>query len=101
MLAAKEATPDEKHPLSEAIEQVLSDSWRSGRPDTFSAEQVVHLVAISCEEPSVSGLPINSWMPKGIVRSDTTRYCRANLTAKCGAFYKTRLICSRSGSSIG
>jgi len=73
MLAAKEAIPDEKHPLSEAIEQVLSDSWRSGRPDTFSAEQVVHIVAISCEEPSASGLPINSWTPKDIAQEAIRR----------------------------
>lgn len=73
MLAAKEASADEKQPLSEAIEQVLSDSWRSGRPDTFSAEQVVHLVAISCEEPSASGLPINSWTPKDIAKEAVRR----------------------------
>src|SRR5260370_28484471 len=72
-LAAAEAAQDEKHPLSEVIEQVLSDAWRSGRPDTFSAEQVVHLVAISCEDPTVSGLPISTWTPKDIAHEAIRR----------------------------
>ena len=72
-LVAAEAAQDEKHPLSEVIEQVLSDAWRSGRPDTFSAEQVVHLVAISCEDPSVSGLPISTWTPKDIAHEAIRR----------------------------
>ena len=72
-LAAAEAAQDEKHPLSEVIEQVLSDAWRSGRPDTFSAEQIVHLVAISCEDPAASGLPISTWTPKDIAREAIQR----------------------------
>src|SRR5260370_22501103 len=46
-LVAVEAAQDKDAPLDKAIEQVLSDAWRSGRPDTFSAEQVVQIVAIS------------------------------------------------------
>jgi hypothetical protein len=72
-LGAAEAAQDEKHPLSEVIEQVLSDAWRSGRPDTFSAEQVVHLVAISCEDPATSGLPISTWTPKDIAHEAMRR----------------------------
>lgn len=72
-LSAVEAAQDEKHPLSEVIEQVLSDAWRSGRPDTFSAEQIVHVVAISCEDPSVSGLPISTWTPKDIAQEAIRR----------------------------
>ena len=72
-LAAVEAAADEQQPLGEAIEQVLSDAWRSGRPDTFSAEQVVHIVAISCEDPQASGLPITCWTPKDIAQEAIRR----------------------------
>ena len=65
-LVAVEAAQDKKQPLDKAIEKVLSDAWRSGRPDTFSAEQVVRIVAISCEDPTVSGLPLGQWTPKDI-----------------------------------
>jgi len=72
-LAAIEAAQDAKQPLDKAIEQVLSDAWRSGRPDVFSAEQVVQIVAISCEDPSASELPITAWTPKAIAQEAIRR----------------------------
>ena len=73
MLAAVEAAQDEKQPLSAVIEQMLSDAWRSGRPDTFSAEQVVQIVAISCEDPQASGLPITRWTFQDIAQEAIRR----------------------------
>lgn len=72
-LAAVEAAQDKAQPLAEVIKQVLSDAWRSGRPDTFSAEQVVQIVAISCEDPSASNLPITRWTPKDIAQEAIRR----------------------------
>jgi len=72
-LAAVEAAQDEKQPLPAAIEQVLQDAWRSGRPDTFSAEQVVQIVAISCEDPATSGLPITRWTPQDVAQEALRR----------------------------
>jgi putative transposase len=72
-LAVVEAAQDKDQPLGGAIEQVLSDAWRSGRPDTFSAEQVVQIVAISCEDPAASGLPISQWTPKDIAQEAIRR----------------------------
>jgi putative transposase len=72
-LAAVEAAQDKEQPLGAAIEQVLSDAWRSGRPDTFSAEQVVQIVAISCEDPTASGWPITQWTPKDIAQEAIRR----------------------------
>jgi putative transposase len=72
-LAAVEAAQDKDQPLSKAIEQVLSDAWRSGRPDRFSAEEVVQIVAISCEDPAASGLPITQWTPKDIAQEAIRR----------------------------
>jgi putative transposase len=72
-LAAVEAGQDEKQTLAAVIEQVLQDAWRSGRPDTFSAEQVVQIVAISCEDPSASGLPITRWTAQDIAQEAIRR----------------------------
>ncbi len=72
-LAAVEAAEDKDQPLEAAIEQLLSDARRSGRPDTFSAEQVVQIVAISCEEPTASGLPITRWTAKDIAQEAIRR----------------------------
>lgn len=69
-LAAVEAAQDKDQRVGKAIEQGLSDAWRSGRPDTFSAEPVVQVVAISCEDPAASGLPMT---PKDIAQEAIRR----------------------------
>jgi hypothetical protein len=47
--------------LRRAIEDVLSDAPRAGSPGTFTAEQVTQVLAVACEEPRQSGLPIDDW----------------------------------------
>ena len=47
--------------LERAIVDVLRDAHRSGRPGKFSAEQVVQLVSIACEDPRDSDRPVEDW----------------------------------------
>ncbi len=61
-LAATEAEGDDKV-LAELVKKVLTDKPRSGTPATFSAEQIVQIVALACEEPSASGRPVSHWTP--------------------------------------
>ena len=51
---------DDQHLLA-LIEQALDDAARSGKPATFSPEQIVQLVAVACEPPEKSGRPISHW----------------------------------------
>jgi transposase len=44
-----------------AIEDVLSDAPRSGKPGKFSPEQITQLLALACEPPEQSGRPITHW----------------------------------------
>ena len=81
-LEAVEVAQDKDQPLAMAIEQVLSDAWRSGRPDSFSAEQVVQIVAISCEDPQRSGLPITRWTPKDIAQEAIRRGIVTSISAQ-------------------
>ena len=46
------------------IETVLSDAPRSGVPATFTPEQIVHIVAVACQEPQRSERPITHWTPR-------------------------------------
>lgn len=62
-LAELEERADDKELLA-ATEQVLSDAYRSGTPAKFKPEQVVQIVALACEAPAVSALPISHWTPK-------------------------------------
>ena len=47
--------------LQRAITDVLRDAHRSGSPGKFSAEQIVQLVSIACEDPRDSDLPVEDW----------------------------------------
>lgn len=41
----------------------LQDLPRSGTPATFSAAQIVQVIALSCEDPQASGRPVTHWTP--------------------------------------
>ncbi len=47
--------------LRKAIEAVLSDEQRPGCPGKFTAEQLTLILALACEHPEKSGLPITHW----------------------------------------
>lgn len=61
-LEAAEAKGDD-HALAEVIEKTLADEPRAGAPVTFTAEQIVQIVALACEAPSDSGRPVSHWTP--------------------------------------
>src|SRR5207248_969791 len=42
----------------------LSALPRSGTPPTFTAEQIVQIVALGCEDSAKSGRPISHWTPE-------------------------------------
>jgi len=47
--------------LMTMIEITLSDAPRSGTPATFIPEQIVHVIAIACEDPKESSREITHW----------------------------------------
>ena len=64
------------------IESALDDAPRPGGPATFTAEQVVQIVAVACEPPEKSGRAISHWthaeladevQKRGIARSISPR----------------------------
>jgi putative transposase len=61
----REQAQDDKA-LRQVIEQVLGDAGRSGAPAKFTAQQVVQIVAIACEDPQQCGYPTSHWTPKDI-----------------------------------
>jgi len=59
--------------LREMIVSALSDGYRCGAPAKFSAEQVTAVIALACEPPSDSGLPISHWTPAELAREAIRR----------------------------
>jgi len=71
------------------VQEILSDGPRSGTPGTFSAEQIVGLVAIACEDPRASGYPLSHWTPSQIAREAITRQLVSTISARSvGRFLK-------------
>ena len=61
-LAITEAENPRK--LRSAIEKLLSDAPRIGRPSTFTDEQVASIIALSLQNPSELKLPFSHWTPE-------------------------------------
>ena len=62
-VAAAEAAGATDKELKARILEVLDDAARPGTPPKFSGEQVTRLIALACEPPEDSGLPITHWTP--------------------------------------
>lgn len=62
----------EPRKLREAIRDTLRDAPRSGCGGTFTAEQVTQILAVACEPPELSGLPITHWT-LGELRQEVVR----------------------------
>jgi putative transposase len=52
--------------LEAAILQTLRDRPRPGTPPKFTEQQVLQIVAISCEDPSACDRPITHWTPREV-----------------------------------
>jgi putative transposase len=50
--------------LGSQIETILADAPRPGRPDTFTAEQLVQIIALACTLPSDAQRPVCAWTPR-------------------------------------
>jgi len=59
--------------LQRLICKALSDRSRPGGPTTFTAEQVTNIIALACEKPSDSGLPVSHWTPAELAREAVVR----------------------------
>ena len=75
--------------LETFIIKSLRDAYRSGTPAKFSAEQIVQIVAIGCEDPHASGYPISHWTPKEVASEAIKRGIVSRISARqVGRFLK-------------
>jgi putative transposase len=52
--------------LTTRIVEALADHLRSGTPATFTAEQMVQIVAVAWEDPADSGRPVSHRTPREV-----------------------------------
>jgi hypothetical protein len=80
----------------------LADAPRSGAPPTFTPEQTCAIMALACEGPAASGLPISQWSQSELARQCVARgIVKSILHGSVGRFLKKRPTSSRIASAIG
>ena len=52
---------DEPRKLKQAIKEFLEDNYRSGRPNSFTMEQIACIINLSLQKPESVGVPISHW----------------------------------------
>jgi len=64
---------DDDRLLARLVTDALDDAPRAGAPPTFSAEQVVQIVALACAPPPGSDRPVSHWTARELAEEAVTR----------------------------
>ena len=84
--------------LEKLILGVLVDDDRSGAPPKFTPEQVVAIIALACEPPADSGLPVSHWTPPELAREAIKR---GIVESRQVDRFLARRTCDRTKASTG
>ncbi len=72
-----------------AVAARLADAPRSGRPASFTAEQICMIVAIACEKPRDSGYEATHWTQQGVADEAKRRGVVEDISQRSvGRFFK-------------
>ena len=89
-LSQAEAAAISDSQLRDLVLGGLSDLPRSGTLPTFTAEHIVQIVALACEEPAHSGRPISHWTPPELAAEAVKRQIVESISvASIGRFLKS------------
>ena len=87
--------------LTTMIVEALTDRPRSGTPATFTAEQIVQIVAVACEDPADSGRPVSHWTPREVAEEVRKRGIVETIsTRSVGRFLKSGRFTAASGGIL-
>ena len=100
-LAAAEAEGATDKDLRAMIVGVLTDEERSGGPTKFSPEQVAAIIALACEPPSDSNLPVSHWTPPELAREAIKRGIVQSISPRQVDRFLARRACGRTSRSTG
>ena len=87
--------------LERLISRVLGDDHRSGAPPTFSPEQMAAIIALACEPPADSGLPVSHWTPPELAREAIKRGIVKSISPRHLDRFLARRTCDRTKASTG
>jgi len=101
VLAAAENEGATDRDLEKLILAVLTDDPRSGAPMTFTPEQVAGIIALACEPPADSGLPVSHWTPPELAREAIKRGIVQTISPRHIDRFLGRRTCDRTRANIG
>jgi len=88
-LDACEAASADALALTSLVQELLADDPRRGAPDTFTAEQVVEIVALACTPAPDAQRPTSHWTPRDLVDEAVKRKIVAAISPRTvGRFLK-------------
>ena len=97
-LEPMEADEGSDKALTSMIVGALADHPRAGTPATFTAEQIVQIVAVACEDPADSGRPVSHWTPREVAEEVRKRgIIKTISTRSVGRFLKSGGFAAPSG----
>jgi hypothetical protein len=87
--------------LEKLLVGILSDEDRCGAPPKFSPEQIARIIALACEVPAESGLPISHWTPPELAREAIKRGIVDSISPRQVDRFLARRTCDRTRASTG
>jgi putative transposase len=74
---------------AKSVAERLSDAPRCGAPGKFTPEQVCAILALACEDPKDSDLPISQWSQSEVARQAVKRGIASSIShGSVGRFFK-------------
>lgn len=74
---------------AKSVAERLSDAPRCGAPGKFTPEQVCAIIALACEDPKASDLPISQWSQSEAARQAVKRGIVSSIShGSIGRFFK-------------
>jgi putative transposase len=84
--------------LTTVIVEARTDPPRAGTPATLTAEQMVQMVAVACEDPAESGRPVRHWTPREVAEEVRKRGIVETISPRSGGrFLKSGGLAAPSG----
>jgi transposase len=74
---------------AKSVAERLGDAPRCGAPGKFTPEQVCAILALACEDPKDSALPISQWSQSEVARQAVKRGIAPSIShGSVGRFFK-------------
>lgn len=100
-LSALEEAGAKERELVAAMADAMADRPRSGRPPTFTAEQVCQILALACEEPKGSAREVTHWTPRELAREAVARGIVETISVRTVGRFFNLPPSSRTASATG